>query len=236
MHIRCITNKYNLNVVIDVCEDTDFARLTANLDWIDIDGTAKPGDYYYNNKIISLDSDNYNIIEGIIHQAEEADRIAREAEVAAQIAAEEARLAEMQKLSEAEDEVIAEPVEILVHKLPDDVTKVKQEILSHPIPAPVNYFNDPQPEKFLLSDLDAWDHRVIESNRLISAVESSTWNDHVVTFDPPHRIAPGTEFEAIREYDIVPHKSKADYVSYLKATAENIKKYRDYVAAQLGRS
>jgi len=230
MHIRCITNKYNIKCIIDVCEDTDFARLTANLDWVDIDGTAKPGDYYHNNKVISLDSDDYKIIEGIIHQHEEADRIAREAEIARREAEEAARLAEMEQLS-AEEESF-EPHTI---KMPADLTKLREEILAHPVPGPVDYFNDPQPEQFVLADLDMWDHRVEESNRLISAVEAATWDNHAVIYNPPYRIAPGTEFESVREFDLVPHKSKADYISYLKATAINIKKYRDHVASQLGK-
>ena len=231
MHIRCITNKYNLNYIIDVCEDSDFAKLTENLNWVDIDGTAKPGDYYYNNRVISLESEDYKIIEDIIFKQEEEERIRREqAEKLAQEAEEAKKAAEMQSL---EAEEATGPIEPVVIALPADLSKLRAEAKSHPKPKSVDYFNDPQPEKFTKEDADMWDHRAVEIDRLISAVETATWDDHAVIYNPPHRIAPGTEFESVREYDVVPHDTKEEYLTYLRANAENIKKYRDYIKTQI---
>jgi len=237
MHIRCITNKYNLQLIIDVCEDDDFARLTApNLNWIDIDGTANPGDYYHNNKVIRLGSPDYSVIENIIYQAEKADADKRAAEgkiYEEQMAKE---LAELQKQAEAEEAAKVEEVTKrtpTVIQIPANLVQLRVEAKAHPKPKAVDYFNDPQPEKFTKEDADMWDHRAVEIDRLIAAVETATWEDHAVIYNPPHHIAPGTEFESIREYDVVPHDSKEEYLAYLRSNSANIKKYRDHVKTQV---
>lgn len=240
MHIRCVTNKYNLQLVIDSCEDTDFVRLTdSTLNWIDIDGKAKAGDYFYNGKIISVDSPDYSIIEKIIYDHEESEKAAikaklekeeseRKAREAAEIAALEAEAAELE-----EREKKSAPIPII--SVPADLSILRAEAKSHPKPKQVDYFNDPQPDHFTQEDLDMWDHRVLESSRLIEAVKAGRWENCTIFFDPPFHIAPGTPFESIREFDVVPHETKEEYVSYISANAQNIKKYRDHVAAKLGK-
>lgn len=238
MHIRCITNKYNLQIVIDVCEDTDFARVTApSLNWIDINGRAKPGDYYHDNRIISLDSPDYSIIESIIYEHEKEEARKREEEGKRTNEQMKKELEELAKQAAEEEskqlEATGEPPAPLILRPPANLDALRAEAKSHPKPKSVNYFDDPQPSEFTQQDLDTWDHRTVELDRLISAVEKAIWDDHAVMFNPPHHIAPGTEFESIREFDVVPHDSKEEYLTYLRANSENIKKYRDYVKTQV---
>jgi len=77
-YIRTIKNNYDIDVVIDVTDNTDFVQ-TSGLDWIEIGNIqAENGNYYYDGKIISVDSDDYVIIENIIRESEEPERLERE--------------------------------------------------------------------------------------------------------------------------------------------------------------
>jgi hypothetical protein len=81
MHIRTIKNSFGLDVVIDVTEDSNVPETNA-FDWIDIDGTAVIGDYYYNGQIINDASPNYNLIADVLQSHNEANRVQYEEQVA----------------------------------------------------------------------------------------------------------------------------------------------------------
>lgn len=77
-YIRTIKNNYDIDVVIDVTDNADFVQ-TSGLDWIEIgDIQAENGNYYHDGKIISVDSDDYVIIENIIKEYEDPARLERE--------------------------------------------------------------------------------------------------------------------------------------------------------------
>jgi hypothetical protein len=77
-YIRTIKNNYDIDVVIDVTDNTDFVQ-TSGLEWIEIGNTqSENGNYYYDGKIISVDSEDYVIIENIIKEYEEPARLERE--------------------------------------------------------------------------------------------------------------------------------------------------------------
>ena len=80
-YIRTEKNIYDLDIVIDVSDNKDFVE-TSGLSWVEIQQEEPPaiGMYYYEGKFISIDSEDYKIIEDIIFEFEEPKRIVREKE------------------------------------------------------------------------------------------------------------------------------------------------------------
>ena len=236
MHIRTINNKYNIPVVIDACEDADFVRTTSNLDWIDINGTAQPGDYYYNNMVITPGGANYNIITDIIHAAEEeavaeqrAADAARAAEETAKFEAEavarEAAIVEAAAAAAAEEE--ANPIPELTY------TEKKAFVKDLTKPRVISLFDSNHP-MFTVEYLESMEYSKSELTRFIAAVQLATVVDNEITFAEPYTHAPGRPEENIKEKDLIPHGTKEEYMAHLTAQLEDVTNFVIYVRAELG--
>lgn len=71
-YVRTQKNNYDIDVIIDVTSDSEFVANT-DFEWTRISKlTEAPpiGAYYHDGKVITLESDDYGIIEGIIFEKE----------------------------------------------------------------------------------------------------------------------------------------------------------------------
>lgn len=73
MFIRTLTDRNNLEIVIEISNDLDFVNSTA-VEWKQIsDQSVEIGDYFYNNEIISPNSQTYDTIIAPVIQAGEEE-------------------------------------------------------------------------------------------------------------------------------------------------------------------
>jgi len=67
-YIRTFKNEYGIDIIIDATENSDFVQ-SSGLDWIEVaNQEAENGNYFYDGKVISVDSDDYSIIQNLIDQ------------------------------------------------------------------------------------------------------------------------------------------------------------------------
>lgn len=77
MYVATIKNMYDLDIITAVSDNELFVS-TTGCNWIEINDKAKPGEYLIEGKIVGMDRDNYHIVEKIIFEIEEKERIIRE--------------------------------------------------------------------------------------------------------------------------------------------------------------
>lgn len=165
-YIRTEKNKYDIDVIIDVSDNEDFVK-TSGFNWIEIDSEVRPneGSYFYNEQIISLGSENYHLIEEIIFEKEEPDRIEREKNLA--------EIVEIEELLEEQETVIE-----------TELTQEQREIL----------LNLPKPKAITLEDVesnrenyDLWSKNLKNIDVAIKAYESGnyTFENNEIKFNPP---------------------------------------------------
>ena len=220
-YIRTEKNKYNIDVIIDVSDNEDFIKNTG-LEWIKIDDEVKPdnGSYFYNEQIIPLGSENYHLIEEIIFEKEEPDRIERDK-----------NLSEILEVEENIDEEIIEIIEnIQIANLdpPQLTQEQKQEILNLPKPK-LNILDDIESTQenyeFFVKDLK-------DIDTLIQAYESGnyTFADNEVKFEPPVEFPSG----AILSIVIIPLSlTLEEQIQHLKQQKEIIVNLLDRIKTDL---
>lgn len=196
-YIRTEKNKYDIDIIIDVSDNVEFVNAT-NFQWIEINSEQKPeiGTYYYDGKLISIDSPDYSIIENIIFEYEEPLRIERDGQL---------RIEEENIANDVFDEV-AEEVEFFPISQdiepPEDsediIEKRKQDMLELP-PPKVNTYDVVESTQ---ENLEQFIQNLDNIGIAISAYElgNYTFSNNEVVFTPPLEYTDGT----IQETTIIP--------------------------------
>ena len=212
-YIRTEKNIYGLDIVIDVSDNKDFVK-TSGLSWVEIQQEEPPaiGMYYYEGKFISIDSEDYKIIEDIIFEFEEPKRIEREKE-------EQKLLEEYQERIQKEIEERQElEKELLLPLEPISIEVIKEEIgdLPKPVAKPIEDVESTQ------ENYKQWTIILKNLECSISAYDSGNYSvedDIVVIFNPPIEFPDGiTEKQVI----LPPSTTIEDQIKYLKV-------YKNYV-------
>lgn len=177
-YIRTEKNKYNIDVIIDVCDNAEFVNST-NLDWIELNVKQKPenGNYYYDGKIIPLDSDDYSIIENIIFEYEEPLREERDKNLPIIIEEENNDLENIL-------DVVVENIDTPPPPSPEEISwEQKQEILQLEKPK-LNTYDVVESNQ---ENLELFEFSLENIEKTISAYDSGnfTFSDNEVTFNPP---------------------------------------------------
>lgn len=177
-YIRTEKNNYDLDIIIDVTNNEEFVN-TSGLDWIPIDLEEIPqtGSYFYDGKVVTLDSEDYKIIENIIFDIEEPNRIVRDEEYRKLVE-------EFEKLSQMSlDE--NEQGEQLLSDLPKPVARPIEGV-------------DSTTENY-----NIWKDNLTRIDTTLEYYDSGNYTveDNVITFDPPIEFPDGT----VQETVILPH-------------------------------
>jgi len=199
--IRTEKNNYGIDIIIDVTDDTDFVSNT-NLNWIQINSEIKPeiGNYFHEEKIISMNSEDYSIIQEIIFEQEEIVRIEREKE-------QERIFQEILKAQEEQSQNTdpsPDPLEV------DLMPPVDPRTLPKPVPGPIVGI------EINMENYDHWKNANVNLNALINALETKnpTVEDKIAKFDPPLEFPDRTTQS---EFGF-PDDSVEEYIDYLKQT------------------
>ena len=245
-YIRTMADHYELNHVIDVTDNEQFVN-TTSFDWINIgELTAKNGDIFYDNKIISYDSEDYKIIEDIVFEKVEAENVAKreleeqqrlqqEKELADAMAAAEADAQEkgLTDRTEAELEITNKPAVLPEHLRP--VPENFEEVLATlPIPNLIDYiveFKD-TPSTFEL--LKEWTAKNKEMLLFVAALETATIEGKKVIFAEPFTRNEGTPEEEILPFIYTPHPDLKHYQDHMKAQQANLELYLAKLRTDLG--
>ena len=204
-YIRTEKNIYGLDIVIDVSDNKDFVK-TSGLSWVEIQQEEPPaiGMYYYEGKFISIDSEDYKIIEDIIFEFEEPKRIEREEE-------------EQKLLEEYQERIRKEMEELELEELPPPpepipIEEIKERIedLPKPVAKPIEDVESTQ------ENYEQWTIILKNLECSISAYDSGNYSvedDIVVIFNPPIEFSDGiTEEQVI----LPPSTTIEDQIEYLK--------------------
>lgn len=206
-YIRTEKNIYGLDIVIDVSDNKDFVK-TSGLSWVEIQQEEPPaiGMYYYEGKFISIDSEDYKIIEDIIFEFEEPKRIEREKE-------EQRLLEEYQERIQKEIEERQElEKELLLPLEPISIEVIKEEIgdLPKPVAKPIEDVESTQ------ENYKQWTIILKNLECSISAYDSGNYSvedDIVVIFNPPIEFPNGiTQEQTI----LPPSMTIEDQIEHLK--------------------
>ena len=206
-YIRTEKNIYGLDIVIDVSDNKDFVK-TSGLSWVEIQQEEPPaiGMYYYEGKFISIDSEDYKIIEDIIFEFEEPKRIEREKE-------EQKLLEEYQERIQKEIEERQElEKELLLPLEPISIEVIKEEIgdLPKPVAKPIEDVESTQ------ENYKQWTIILKNLECSISAYDSGNYSvedDIVVIFNPPIEFPNGiTQEQTI----LTPSMTIEDQIEHLK--------------------
>ena len=199
-YIRTEKNIYGLDIVIDVSDNKDFVK-TSGLSWVEIQQEEPPaiGMYYYEGKFISIDSEDYKIIEDIIFEFEEPKRIEREKE-------EQRLLEEYQERIQKEMEELPPPPE------PITIEEIKEKIenIPKPVAKPIEDVESTQ------ENYEQWTIILKNLECSISAYDSGNYSvedDIVVIFNPPIEFPNGiTQEQTI----LPPSMTIEDQIEHLK--------------------
>jgi hypothetical protein len=204
-YIRTEKNIYGLDIVIDVSDNKDFVK-TSGLSWVEIQQEEPPaiGMYYYEGKFISIDSEDYKIIEDIIFEFEEPKRIEREKE-------------EQRLLEEYQERIQKEMEELELEELPPPpepitIEEIKEKIenIPKPVAKPIEDVESTQ------ENYEQWTIILKNLECSISAYDSGNYSvedDIVVIFNPPIEFPNGiTQEQTI----LPPSMTIEDQIEHLK--------------------
>jgi len=211
--IRTEKNIYDLDIVIDVSDNEEFIK-TSGLSWVEIQQEEPPaiGMYYYEGKFISLDSEDYKIIEDIIFQKEEPKRIERE-EYEKKLLEEyqEKIQKEMEERQELEKELLLPP-----EPIPIEVIKEEIENLPKPVAKPIEDIESTQ------ENYEQWTTILKNLECSISAYDSGNYSiedDIVVIFNSPIKFPDGT---TQKQVVLPPSTTIEDQIEYLKKQKNHV--------------
>lgn len=215
-YIRTEKNIYDLDVVIDVSDNKNFVE-TSGLSWIEIDQEESPiiGTYYYENKFILIDSEDYKIIEDLIFEFEEPNRIEREEYDRKML---EEYLAKMQEeLENSESSQLPPAPE------PISLETIKEQIKDLPKPEAKPIEN----VESIQENYELWAVNIKNLDITINAYDSGkyTFEDGVITFDSPVEFPDGN---IVEQAILPPSTSVEEQIKYLK-------EHRNYVSELIER-
>lgn len=230
-YIRTIKNNYDIDVVIDVTDNTDFVQ-TSGLDWIEIGNVqAENGNYYYDGKIISVDSDDYVIIENIIREYEEPARLERE-----RLEAEFEENAKKEIEEFFESQTLEEPTDFIPPEPPDPTDEeaiaaieaagaIDPRKLKKPTPYPILGVESTE------SNLRDWENNYKNISYLINNLNSGNIKveNNVVIFDPELEFEDGHK----QKYFPFPEDTVEEYISYLIAVRQTYRDLLDTICSDL---
>lgn len=211
-YIRTEKNNYDLNIIIDVTDNENFVN-TSGLDWISVDSKDIPqtGSYFYDGKVITLDSDDYKIIENIIFESEEPTRVVRDEEY-------KKLIEEYEKLKEQ-----------MILEEESDLENTKEEILNDlpkPIASPIEGVES------TIENYNIWNDNLTNLDIMVRHYDSRNYTvkDNVITFNPPIEFPDGT----IQENVPLPYSMTfEDQYNYLKEHKEYVKELVDRIKNDL---
>ena len=227
IYIRTIKNSYDIDIIIDSTNNQRFVE-TTGLEWIclpdDVDTLPENGSYYYEGKIIPLNSEDYDkIISPIINEIEEPLRIQREKEE--QRLKEEFELEFESKMLEIQSNDEDEPESLFPVVPPDplDIEEIERlkslgAIDPRDMPPPTTIeFADVESTK---ENLEEWKEKYYNLCALVDALESKSYSeivDNVVIFDPPLEFPCGVE----QSHFPFPEETVDGYLGHLIKVKEN---------------
>lgn len=218
MHIRTIKNSFGLDVVIDVTEDSNVPETNA-FDWIDIEGTAVIGDYYFSGQIINDASPNYNLIADILQSHSETSRLEYEQQVAQQGTLEDIVI---------EDHVPA-PLPPIIFPEVIDFTQDPSYVPDFGAPPVAREFTREEIPS-TQENLDIHANSIVHMALLLSRLKSNTGltkSSHRVDFDPPIDYNDG----ATQTKVFYPEETFEEYVTYIESnlgfTQQLVQRIRD---------
>ena len=211
-YIRTEKNNYDLDIIIDTTDDENFVN-TSGLDWILVNSTEIPqkGSYFYDGKIITLDSEDYKIIENIIFESEEPNRIVRDEEY-------KKLIEEFEKLKEQ-----------MILEEENNLENFKEDVLNNlpkPIASPIEGIDS------TIENYNIWKDNLSNLEIMVKTYDSGnhTVEDNVITFNPPIEFLDGT----IQESVFLPYSMTfEDQHEYLKKHKEYVKELVDRIKDDL---
>ncbi len=211
-YIRTEKNNYDLDVIIDVTDNENFVN-TSGLDWISVDSEDIPqtGSYFYDEKVITLDSEDYKIIENIIFESEEPTRIVRDEEY-------KKLIEEYEKLQEQ-----------MILEQESNLEDTKEEILNNLpklVASPIENVDS------TIENYNIWKDNLTNLEIMIRQYDSENYTveDNVITFNPPIEFPDGT----IQENVVLPYSMTfQDQHNYLKEHKEYVQQLVDRIKNDL---
>lgn len=212
-YIRTEKNYYDIDVVIDVSIDENFV-ISSGLSWIRVDNQEIPeiGNYYYEGKFISLNSEDYKIIENIIFEQEEVKRLEREAE--------EERIRQ-----EIEKQLSENSIELPPQEINEEPKLIDPRTLPKPKAGPIIGI------EINTENYNHWKSANDNLLVLIDALETKNpvVEDNVAKFNPPVEFPDGTTQSEFA----FPDDTFEEYIDYLKQTEfyqkELLSRMRNYL-------
>lgn len=236
-YIRTIKNRYDIDIIIDSTDNQEFVQ-TSGLDWIELSPeiTSSPenGLYYYDGKVISTDSPEYDeIIVPIIDSFEEPLRIEREEREAKE--QEEYELLLSQQFEELLD---TEPPTDFIPPEPPDPTD-EEAIAAAEAAGAVDPRSLPNPGAYPILGVESteenlrdWEKNYLNISSLISALSANDYlkiANNVVIFDPAHEFPDGHT----QSHFPFPEDNVDGYIQHLTAVKQTYKDLLDKICTDL---
>lgn len=214
-YIRTEKNNYDLDVIIDVTDNENFVT-TSGLDWILVDSEYIPqnGSYFYDGKVIALESEDYKIIENIIFESEEPSRIVRDEEYK-KLIEEYEKLQEQMILDTVDEE--------------NNLEDFGEEILNNlpkPVASPIEGVDS------TIENYNIWMDNLNNLEIMVRYYDSGNYilEDNIIKFNPPIEFSDGT----IQENVVLPYSMTfEDQHNYLKEHKEYVKELVDRIKNDL---
>lgn len=210
MLFRTEKNKYDLDIVVAITSDANFASKTG-LTWHETSGSVATGDFWFNGNIIKPGGEGYSDIEAIIHaKVEEENVVIRAAE-----AARDAEIARLMALAEeSEDGVVVVDTSILPPIPVPELGERIEEVKKMKPPTFVSLFSQEQPTP-TVELVNEYLTKLNDTNKMIAAIEGATDSDpYVCHFAEPVTFAEGTDYEHTVESLPIPDESIADFLAH----------------------
>lgn len=232
MYFTTITNKYGIKVIEHVAGDgqADFVA-SSGLAWIEVDEEIvmpATGDYWHNEKIIKVDSDDYDtVIAPIIHDAREVENAVIK-QKADELEAEKARL-----LAEHE-EGAGDPI------VPEDdpaildlaETKILAKQARKPIYVPIREQDEIPP--YTQATLDLYTEMLADTKRMIAGIKADTDPDpDIVRFPEPITFLDGTPEEHTLEFIVLADEDKDEFLEHWGKVEADQQAFVDFLTARL---
>ena len=245
-YIRTITDQYDFNIVIDVTDNEEFVN-TTGFDWINIgDLTAKNGDFFYDNKIISHESEDYTIIEEVMFEKVEANNIIIREEEEKKRQQAEQEWAEEVARAEAENEAIAvaeraaaaaelaAKPEVLPEHLRPVPENFEEVLATIPKPKLIDYREEFKDVDVTVELLKEWVAKNKEMTKFVAALSTATQDGKKVVFNPAYVRNAGTELEETLEWMYMPWDTVTEYYEHMVLQLEQLGLYLNLLKSTLG--
>lgn len=238
IYIRTIKNLYGIDVIIDSTTDQKFVE-TTGLEWIslseEMNTLPKNGSYFYEGKIIPIDSEDYgNIISPIINKIEDPFRIERENEEKKMQEELELQLEQLEMLrleSPPEDDEFIPPVPPDPNDL-ETINELTSNGLIDPRDLPPPQLSEMLDVESTEENFEEWKEKYYNISALLNALTSNSYKEvveRVVIFDPPFVFPDGVEQSNFP----FPENTVEEYIDYLIKVKEIHVKILDKICLDL---